>query len=112
MEISSNNPVGNKVEELAPAPKVSEIKRDKEEAPQQGTPQAEENPDYRISLSDESRQAVAERTAPPAANPSSEKAEITEEEAVRLAQQTSEQLSQTNAAISNQAIQKAVDLFT
>jgi len=112
MEISSNNPVSNQVQELASAPKAGEVKRDKEETPQQGTTQAEENPDYRISLSDESRQAVAEQTAPPAAEPSPEKAEITDEEAVRLAQQASEQLSQTNAAISNQAIQRAVDLFT
>ena len=48
----------------------------------------------------------------PSAFRSGRQVNSTEEEAVRLAQQASEQLSQTNAAISNQAIQKAVDLFT
>ena len=41
-----------------------------------------------------------------------ENANLTEEEAARVSQQTAEQLSQTNASISNQAMQKAVDLFT
>ena len=112
MEISSNNPVSNQVQGLEATSKVDEVKREQEEAPRQSAAQAEENPDYRVSLSDESRQAVAELTSPPAADQPPGKTEITDEEAVRLAQQASEQLSQTNASISNQAIQKAVDLFT
>ena len=112
MEISSDNPVSNQVQGLESTPKVGEVKREQEEAPRQGATQAEENPDYRVSLSEESKQAVAELTPPPAAEPSLERAALSDEEAVRLAQQASEQLTQTNAAISNQAIQKAVDLFT
>ena len=55
---------------------------------------------------------MSERPPPPAADPASENTELSNEEALRLAQQASEQLSQTNASMSNQAIQKAVDLFT
>jgi hypothetical protein len=40
------------------------------------------------------------------------KADLSEDEAARMAQKTSEQLAQTNSAISNQAVQQAVDLFT
>ena len=112
MEISTKNPVSNQVQGLDPTPKVSEVNRQREDAPRQETAQTEENPDYRINLSEESRQAMVERTPPPAADPSSESAKLSDEEALRMAQQASEQLSQTNAAISNQAIQKAVDLFT
>ena len=112
MEVPTNNPVSNKVQGLDPTPKTSEVRREREESPQQNTNQTEENPDYRISLSEESRQAVAELTTAPAADPSQTKVELSEEEALQLAQQASEQLTQTNAAISNQAIQKAVDLFT
>jgi len=112
MEISSNNPISNQVQGLETTPKVSEAKREKEEAPQQNAAQTEENPDYRISLSEESRQAVAELADRPSTGQTEEKADLSEQEAARLAQQASEQLKQTNTAISNQAIQKAVDLFT
>ena len=112
MEISSNNPVSNQVQGLESTPKISEVKREQEEATRQGAAQTEENPDYRISLSEESKQAVAELATPSTADQPSQRTEISDEEAVRLAEQASEQLSQTQAAISNQAIQKAVDLFT
>ena len=112
MEISSNSPAGNQVKGLESTLKVGEDKRDQEKAPQQNSARSEENPDYRISLSEESKQAVAELTTPQTADKPSEGDHISDEEALRLAQQASEQLSQTHAAISNQAIQKAVDLFT
>lgn len=112
MEINTSNPVNGQVQRLETTPKVSEVKREKEEAPGQQTAPAEGNPDYKISLSDESKQAVAELTRPQAPDQNAEKADLSNEEAAQLAQQASEQLSQTNAAISNQAIQKAVDLFT
>ena len=83
--------------------------REKEEAPGQHAAQTEENPDSRISLSDASKKAVTELTRSQTPDQDPEKSDLSEEEAAQLA---SEQLAQTNAAISNQAIQKAVDLFT
>ncbi len=108
MEINTSNPVQGP----ETAPKVSEVKREKEEAPDRQAAQTEENPDYRISLSDESKKAIAELTRSQASGQGKAKDGLSEEEAAQLAQQASEQLAQTNAAISNQAIQKAVDLFT
>lgn len=86
--------------------------REKEEAPGQHAAQTEENPDYRISLSDASKKAVTELSSSQTPDQDPEKSDLSEEEASQVAQQASEQLAQTNAAISNQAIQKAVDLFT
>ena len=112
MEISSNNPVSDQVQGLESTSKISEDKQDQEKAARQNSAQTEENPDYRISLSEESKQAVAELTTPQTADQPSERDDISDEEALRLAQQASEQLSGTHAAISNQAVQKAIDLFT
>ena len=112
MEINTGKPVNGQVQGLETAPKVSEVKREKEEAPGQQTAQAEGNPDYKVSLSDESRQAVAELASSQASAQNAGKPELSDEAAAQLARQASGQLSQTNAAISNQAIQKAVDLFT
>ena len=112
MEINTSNPVNGQVQGLETAPKVSEVKREKEDAPEQQAARTEESPDYKISLSDESKQAVAGLTSSRATDQNTEKADLSDEEAAQLAQQASEQLSQTNATISNQAIQKAVDLFT
>jgi len=108
MEINTNN----QVQGLGTAQKVSEVKREKEEAPGRQASPTEESPDYRISLSDASKKAVAELTSAQAAGQDSEKTDLSEEEAVQVARQASEKLSQTQASISNQAMQKAVDLFS
>lgn len=108
MEINTSN----QLQGLESAPKVSEIKREKEEAPSRQAIQAEENPDYRISLSDASKKTITELTNSQASGRAAGKADLSEEEALQVAQQASEQLAQANASISNQAIQKAVDLFT
>ena len=113
MEINNAHPVSNQVQGLEATPKPSDVKREDEEAARRQAAQAEEeNPDYRISLSEESKQAIAELTRPQSLDKGEPGAGLGENEALQLSQQTSEQLTQTNAAISNQAIQKAVDLFT
>jgi hypothetical protein len=112
MEITTNNPVSNQVQGVESAPKVGEVKREKEEAPKERAARMEENPDYRLSLSDESKKAVAESASPPPAAKAAKEGDLSEQEAAELARQASEQLAQTNAAISNQAVQNAVDLFT
>ncbi len=112
MEINTNNPVSNEVRGLESAQKISAVKREKEEAPDPQASRTQENPDYRISLSDESKKAVSDLAGTAAPSGNTGAADISEEEALQIARQTSEQLSQTTAAISNQAIQKAVDLFT
>ena len=108
MEINSNN----RVQGLQSAQEVSEVKREKEDAPGQQTAQTDESPDYRLSLSDTSKTAVGELTRSQAPGPSIDGGSLSEEEAARVAQHAAEQLSQTNASISNQAMQRAVDLFT
>jgi hypothetical protein len=102
----------NQVQALKTATKVGEVKREKEDTPRQQAAQTEESPDYRISLSDPSKKAVTELTRAQAPGPGTEKVDLSEEEAAHVARQAAEQLSQTNASIANQAIQKAVNLFT
>jgi hypothetical protein len=108
MEINATN----QVQGLETVTKISEAKREKEGAPDHQAAQTEENPDYRISLSDTSTRAVTGITSSQAPGQGTENVNLTEEEAARVSQQTAEQLSQTSASISNQAMQKAVDLFT
>jgi hypothetical protein len=109
MEINTNN----QVQGLETAQKVSEVKREKEETPGRQAPTTEEeSPDYRISLSDASKKAVSELTGAQASGPGPETSALSEKEADQLSQHAADQLSQTNASISNQAMQKAVDLFT
>jgi hypothetical protein len=108
MEINTKD----QVQGLEAATKISGIRREKEDGPGQQAAQAEKDPDYRISLSDASKKAVGETARSQASGKSAEKVDLSEEDAARVARQTAEQLSQTNASISNQAMQKAVDLFT
>ncbi len=108
MEINTNN----QVQGLQGAQKVSEAKREKEDAPGQPTAQTEEGSDYRISLSDTSKAAVGEPTHSQAPVPNTGGVDLSEQEAAQLARHAADQLSQTNAAISNRAMQRAVDLFT
>lgn len=112
MEINPSNAINGQVQGLETTPKAGQVKREKEEAPEQHAAQAEEGPDYRIRLSDASKHAVTELTGSQSAGQSTETADLSDEQAAQLAQQVSEELSQTHAAISNQAMQNAVDLFT
>ncbi len=59
MEINANKPIGSSVQGLENASKVSEVKREKEESPKRQALQADENPGYRISLSNSSKKAVS-----------------------------------------------------
>jgi len=108
MEIDTTN----QVQGLDRLQKVSDVKREKEDAPGQRTAQAEESPDYRISLSDTSKKAITELPRSQAPGQRIENTDLSEEDAAQVAQHAAEQLSQINASISNQAMQKAVDLFT
>jgi len=108
MEINTNN----QVQGLKTATKISGVKREKEDAPGRQATHTEKSPDYRISLSDASKTAVSELTSAQAPGPGTKNADLSEGAAARVAQQTAEQLSQTNLSISNQAMQNAVDLFT
>jgi hypothetical protein len=108
MEINTSN----QIQGPEAAPKASEVKREKEEASGHQVTRTEDNPDYRISLSKASKEGITESTRSQTAGQAAPKSDLAEEEAARLAQQASGQLAQTNASISNQAIQKAVDLFT
>jgi hypothetical protein len=108
MEINTNN----QVQGPETATKISDVTREKEDAPGRQAAQTEENPDYRISLSDASKKAVSELTSSQAPGQGNENAGLSEKDAARVAQQTAEWLSHTNVSISNHAMQKAVDLFT
>lgn len=108
MEINTNN----RVQGLESTQKVSGLKGEKEDTAGQQTSQTEENPDYRISMSDTSKKVVNELTHSQAASLDSKNVDLSEEEALQLARHTTEKLSKTHAPISNQAMLKAVDLFT
>ena len=108
MNINTNN----QVQGLDSAHKVSDRKREKEDTPGQQAARAEDSPDYRISLSDTSKKAVSELPRSQAPGQPTENSDLSEEDAAQMAKHAAEQLSQTNASISNQAMQKAVDLFT
>ena len=108
MEINT----GNQVRGLRSATKISAVKHQKEDAPGRQAAQAQEGPDDRISLSDASNREVGEQTRVQAPGQARETADLSEEDAARMAQQAAKQLSQANLSISNHAMQKAVDLFT
>lgn len=112
MEINANNPVTNQVQGMESTPKANEAKPEEEKSTGQQATQAEDNPDYRVSLSEMAKQRLTETTNPLASPPKTMEGGLSEQEAADLAQQTSAQLAQTNVAIANQAIQKAVDLFS
>jgi len=112
MEISDNNPVSNRVQGLAAPTQANAVKREEQEAKEQAAPRTGDNPDYRLSLSEEAKQATAEFATPSVDGQATDGAKLSDEEAAQLAQQTSEQIARTDAAISNQAIQQAIDLFT
>lgn len=108
MEINTNN----QVQGLENAQKVSNVRREKEDAPGQQTAQTEESTDYRISLSDTSKKSVNQLTRSQATGPNTDSVDLSEEKAAKVARHTAGQLSQTKASITNQAMQRAVDLFT
>ena len=112
MEVETTQPVNGQVQGLSAMQKAAPIKRDKEDAPENRATQTDETPDYRISLSDASRKAVAELTGGQAPEQTGEAVDLSENEAARLAEQASRQLARTDLSISNQAVQQAVDLFT
>ena len=112
MVINANHPVGSPVQGLESSAKTNEVTREKGEAPENHPARTEESPDYRISLSDASKKAVAEMSGLQDAGRGADKPDMTENDAAKLAQRTSVQLAQTNFSIANQAIAQAVDLFT
>lgn len=112
IEIHANNPVNNQVQGLESNPRVNEVKQEEEKSNGQQAAQAEENPDYRVNLSEMSRQKIAEMTNPISPPQDETRSDLTEQEAADLAQETANQLAQTNVTIANQAMQKAVDLFS
>jgi hypothetical protein len=112
MEINPNNSVNAKVRGIETTPRTGQVKREREDAPKEHAAQLNGDSDDRISLSDASKHAVAELTSPTTANRDNAAADLSDKEAAQLARQTAEQLGQTSAGISNQALQNAVDLFT
>jgi hypothetical protein len=112
MEINTNNSVNAKVRGIETTPQTGHVKREREDAPQAQAAQTQGEPDDRISLSDASKTAVAELTDSSTASRGTTTGDISEEQALQLAQQTAEKLGQSNAGIANQALQNAVDLFT
>lgn len=108
MHIESSNPVGSPVQGVETTPTAGAVNREKENAAE-----TEATPDYKLSLSEQSKNAMTELNAPQAADDPSPTTALKEEEAAQLASQVSAQLTrQPNTSLSNQAIQKAVDLFT
>ena len=112
MQINANNPVNSQVQELETVQKPGQVKEEKEQSPGQQSARAEDNPDYRVSLSELAKQNIAEMTTPPEKTETEAQSDLTDQEAMDLAQNTAARLSQTNMAIANQALQKAVDLFS
>ncbi|WP_419659231.1 uncharacterized protein Dvar_81170 [Desulfosarcina variabilis str. Montpellier] len=108
--INATNSMSNQVQGLERAPRVNEIKPEEEKTTGQQAAQAEDNPDYRVNLSEESRQRVAEMNSPMTAPQEGPEENMTEQEAAGLAEQMANQLSQTNVAIANEAMQKAMGI--
>lgn len=111
MEINKSPSVKNGVHGPGKALKIGTVKQEKDKTPAPQATQTEENSGDRISLSETSKNAVSELGSAQATGQIEGKAALSEEDAVGIAQQAAEQLAKTRTAISNQAIQKAVDLF-
>ena len=112
MEINTGNSLNAKVRGIESTPRAGQVKREREDVPQTQATQVKGDIDDRISLSDASKTAVAELTDSTTAKRVNAAGDLSDEEAAQLAQQTADQLMQTHAGISNQALQNAVDLFT
>lgn len=112
MEINTNNSVNAKVRGIETTPRTGQVKREREDAPKEQAAQLNGDPDDRISLSDASKNAVAELTGSTTVNRENVAADLSDKAAAQLARQIAEQLGQTSTGISNQALQNAVDLFT
>lgn len=113
MEVNTSNPVNNQIQGLTNTPKSAEVRPEEEkDTSQQAVSPEEDSPDYRVNLSEMARQNIAETTYPKENNQYAAGDDLDEQEATELAEQTAKQLSQTNVAIANQAVQKAVDLFS
>jgi len=112
MEVNANNPVSNQVQGLESSPRVNKVGQEEDKSNGQQAAKTEENPDYRVNLSEMSKQKMAEMANPLMAPEDGTNSDLTEQEADSLAQQTANQLLQTNINIANQAMQKAVDLFS
>ncbi|BBO70590.1 hypothetical protein DSCA_45200 [Desulfosarcina alkanivorans] len=112
MEINTSDPMGKGIQGPGRTQKISRVNRERDEAPDRQASQAEKNPDYRVSLSGPAESTVSGPAGTRAAGGVGRAAALSEDEAARIARQASEQLAQTHTAITNQAIQKAVDLFT
>ena len=111
MEINTNSQISNQVRGLESPPKTNEVRQEKDATNSQLTQQTKEKAGDQVNISDMAKEALAEKTNP-LANQVAAENEINEQEARRLSEQTGAQLSQTNTPIANQAMQKAVDLFT
>ena len=113
MEINTNNPVNNQIQGMTNTHRSEEVRPEEEKSTGQQAVQAEEdNPDYRVNLSDMAKQNIAGVAYPKEEDQYGAKNDLNDQEAVELAEQTAAQLSQTNVGIANQAVQKAVDLFS
>ena len=115
MQIESNTPLNNLVQGVETTPTAGSVNQEKENAPEQRaaeTEMAEGTPDYQLSLSEQSKQALAELDQSEESDATPPNTDLDESEAAQLANQIAAQLSQQpNASISNLAMQRAVDLF-
>ena len=112
MEINSNDTVGGPMPSPATAAKATTAKTDKDDSSGQKADRTDDGPDYQVNLSENAKNSVSEATPPADVSPPVAGEDVSEEEAAHLARQAASQLAQTNTAIANQAMQKAVDLFT
>ena len=85
---------------------------DKDDSSGQKADRTDDGPDYQVNLSENAKNSVSGATPPADVSPPVAGEDVSEEEAAHLARQAASQLAQTNTAIANQAMQKAVDLFT
>jgi hypothetical protein len=113
MQIDPNNPVGNLIQGLEKTPAAGSVNREKEEATEQQTTDTEIAPDYRLSLSEQSKKSMEQLGQPGMGESIASNAGLNESDAQQLAGRISMQLTQQpNTSLTNLAIQKAVDLFT
>lgn len=113
MGIHPPNPIAEAMQGLGKTKPVNPVNRDHENTPQGRAAPPEATPGDRISLSEAPPTKVP--VEPPRVRDAGrhrEGADLSEEDAARLAQAVSTTLARMNTSIAQRAIQQSVDLFT
>jgi hypothetical protein len=111
MEIDLTHSVARRVQGLTAVPAAGGVKQEEEKTPEDGAGPNEAGSGDRCGAIDSTTHPASTCGGAEAVGLGADKGSLSEAAALQLAQQVSNQLGQTPAAIAKHAVQKAIDLF-